>query len=60
MRRHIAQASSVLSMPVTIVKMPIIRLIFVSVGRPRGCRVLKERREAVVVGLASCGLFTWL
>ena len=30
-RRHIAHASSVLSMPVTIVKIPIMRLTFVSV-----------------------------
>jgi hypothetical protein len=32
-RRHIAHARSVLSIPVTIVKIPIMRFIFVSVER---------------------------
>ena len=31
MRRHIAHASKVLSMPVTMVKMPIMRFTFVSI-----------------------------
>lgn len=33
MRRHIAQASNVLSIPVTIVNIPIMRFTFVSVER---------------------------
>ncbi len=48
-RRHIAHASSVLSMPVTVVKIPIMRLIFVSVERPRGNGAAEARGEAVMV-----------
>jgi hypothetical protein len=56
-RRHIAHARSVLNTPVTIVKIPIMRFIFVSVER---------FDEAVVKGLArlllviSVSTVTWL
>lgn len=56
MRRHIAHASRVLSIPVTIVKMPMMRLIFVSVERPRGNRASEARDEAVMVGSARLWL----
>jgi hypothetical protein len=50
-RRHIAHASNVLSTPVTIVKIPMMRFTFVSIERDD---------EAVVRGQRGCGLFVRL
>jgi hypothetical protein len=60
-RRHIAHASRVLSIPVTIVKIPIMRFIFVSVERLRGVTcpgkvVVKCPDEAAAIGSARLWL----
>ena len=50
MRRHIAHASKVLSMPVTMVKMPIMRFTFVSIDSDEAVAEGSARLWLIFVG----------
>jgi hypothetical protein len=58
-RRHIAHASKVLSSPVIIVKIPMTRLIFVSVEMFLGSRCGMCLNKAAVMGSVRLWLVHW-